>query len=210
MGPPRSAHSNDYPTLAAFEEVVSSSLGPPSLSFKYLPGGPSFHRAEFALTLDRTRYLTFLGTKASQTMTHSFMAFCVYKSCNNPTVMLSLSFPIHPGDKELQGTMFATFLDVSLHPHRKDHSGGYRYLAWIDGCHLPTKRLIKVARLWSKDGPTHTRRGGPPAKEDQQHVCTVKVPETVKINSDSRIVLDEIHGRILLLNETSIIVLSFA
>ena len=120
---------------------------------------------------------------------------------------MSLSFPILPDGEPLQGRILAAFSDII---EKGTNSGGYRYLAWTDDQgHSLSESLIKVARLWSKDGPTHTRQGKQPDEEDHLHVCTVKVPETVEVESIDRMLLDEIHGRILLFNESSIIVLAF-
>ena len=71
------------------------------------------------------------------------------------------------------------------------------------------RRTIKVARLWSKGGPTHARRNGWADEEDQSHVCTIRVPETVEVEDAQRIVLDEIRGKILLFSRKSVTVLSF-
>ena len=108
IGMTRSTLSSSYPILTHTKAMTLATLGPPSLSFKYLPDyGHRLQKAETALSLDRIRYLTFLDAKATETFTYSYGAYCVYESCNNPAVMLSFSFPILSEIEELQGTTFA-------------------------------------------------------------------------------------------------------
>ena len=123
VGPVHRTQSSNCPLLTTSGEEISCSLGPPSRSFGYSAAAASISRAEFALSVDRNHYLTFLDSKAPETVTDSLMAICRPGSCNSRAVMMSLSFPILPDGESLQGRILAAFSNVI---EEGTNSGGYR------------------------------------------------------------------------------------
>ena len=197
------------PTTIPCGTAGLDSTGLQSLSFKFSPSSNFRLHAEPALSLSRKRYLTFLKTQTPGTATYTVGMRCDFDPLHKAAAVLSTSLPFLPDHDELRGSKFGAFSNLSVTDLGDKYSGGHRVFAWLDEY---ADGEIKAVKLWSDNGPSYVRKGRQRAEGEDRGscVCTVKLPQSIAIDTIENIVLDEIHGRIFLTSTDSIItILSF-
>ena len=197
---------NEVPTLISSGMACSDSTESLPLPFKFEPSTVKILHADYALTLSRKRSLTFLKTQAPGTSTYTYKLSQESDPPNNPMALLSLSLPDRVDDEDLRGSKIGAFSSLDTSASDYHHSGGHHAFVWIERHNDVEKKTVK---LWSDNGPSYLRNGV--GREGySSSICTIRLPDTVAIDSIESIVLDEIYGRIfLVLADFSITILSF-